>query len=976
MVVDVHGDQYSQRFFRARPTAAPIYPQSIQAHNPTTPTSTPKANDSRNRVTPLRDSYPCHDWSESPTSRTWTSRERIKAATCLALSSDGRYLAVGETGYSPRVLTFNLQDDSSDTPLVSISEHAFGVKAVAWSLDSKYLASLGAANDGFLYLWKIDARTGAARLFQQNRCTAYVKGMAWVGGNLITFGVRHVKVWRVDEPPAISPLKQKLLQDNLSPVSQAQKTLSGRNILLGSLLDATFSCAISVDESKAIICSESGDICVLDDTNKQMKLTRVLGVEFGVSCISLKNQTACISSKAGQFATLALDKVIAGSPDCVLTSYKISTGIMAMGFLPDKLVTIDSRHSIHIRNAEHLPKESGHDATSIPMPGHGDPIQGIQSLSRPNDTDASYFTWSGGGKITLWDLDGQIKCTFTIPVNHLGMGTDSEPANQLTVVRATKGGKQFVAGDKLGVLKVFDFAAKACLSETKAHSSDCHSISIFEDENKCLIVSSGRDRTAQLFYKTPEGLFEHFQTLEFPARVVQVLLPSDNKLLTCSLDRTLQVHDLVTKEGDPELMAAITARTIPLKASPASMAMGHDAKTAMVSLLDRSISVCDIVSGRQLNSFKCTDEGGIESVVLDSLVVGQSNQKDSVFLLAVSNTDKSVRLYDAQTGLFVDREWGHTESISGVTLVDEDESNQKLVSVGSDGTLMVWSMDPPESPAGSSSRDPSPVKDMSACNQPPLRRVLSKAELAEFQKLSPASGRRSPPRTIRKKTSRYALTSSTFKTPVQVTQASPSGSGIAEDTPCRRTSSGSRSGSPPPSPKAKVSRRPSMPVLSTSSTSSMRKRSGFGTINMATEQACRTLRAYRKKLASSEPISQELLAELDQELRLTAATLGDRAIRSKAMNETLLSGLLDQYSERLVTMLDEKLRLSRRGRSRSRSQSPSGGRGNRSDKGRDSDRDTLGNESRDGEGDSSGEDDRHSVVEAEDSPIPDSPSQR
>ncbi|KAK7229017.1 hypothetical protein V2G26_001187 [Clonostachys chloroleuca] len=79
---------------------------------------------------------------------------------------------------------------------------------------------------------------------------------------------------------------------------------------------------------------------------------------------------------------------------------------------------------------------------------------------------------------------------------------------------------------------------------------------------------------------------------------------------------------------------------------------------------------------------------------------------------------------------------------------------------------------------------------------------------------------------------------------------------------------------------------------------------------MSTEQACRTLRAYRKKLASAEPINAEVLAELDQELRLTASALGDRAIRSKAMNETVLNGLLDQYSERLVTMLDEKMRLS------------------------------------------------------------------
>jgi hypothetical protein len=48
---------------------------------------------------------------------------------------------------------------------------------------------------------------------------------------------------------------------------------------------------------------------------------------------------------------------------------------------------------------------------------------------------------------------------------------------------------------------------------------------------------------------------------------------------------------------------------------------------------------------------------------------------------------------------------------------------------------------------------------------------------------------------------------------------------------------------------------------------------------------------------------------------MTAAALGDRAIRSRAMNETALSGLLDQYSERLITLLDEKLRLSYQPRS-------------------------------------------------------------
>jgi hypothetical protein len=78
---------------------------------------------------------------------------------------------------------------------------------------------------------------------------------------------------------------------------------------------------------------------------------------------------------------------------------------------------------------------------------------------------------------------------------------------------------------------------------------------------------------------------------------------------------------------------------------------------------------------------------------------------------------------------------------------------------------------------------------------------------------------------------------------------------------------------------------------------------------MATEQACRTLRAYRKKLLSSEAVKEETLKELDQELRLTAMALGEKSLKSKAISETVLAGLLDEYSDRLVSLFDEKLRL-------------------------------------------------------------------
>jgi hypothetical protein len=105
VVVNVDdASNYSQRFFRARPTAIPLNAVNATACAPSAPTNT--ANDGRNRsVATLRDSavpfspstpHTSLEWGDAPTSKTWTSRERIKAATCVSISQDGSFLAVGE----------------------------------------------------------------------------------------------------------------------------------------------------------------------------------------------------------------------------------------------------------------------------------------------------------------------------------------------------------------------------------------------------------------------------------------------------------------------------------------------------------------------------------------------------------------------------------------------------------------------------------------------------------------------------------------------------------------------------------------------------------------------------------------------------------------------------------------------------------------------------------------------------------------
>lgn len=111
-VIATVDDQHniSQRFYRARPTTNPINSSSSVYGGPATPTQ----NESRNRTAAaLREvslgaspyaSPATNDWNDSPNARAWNAREKIRAATCVSFSPDGKFLAVGEVSLDCEVV--------------------------------------------------------------------------------------------------------------------------------------------------------------------------------------------------------------------------------------------------------------------------------------------------------------------------------------------------------------------------------------------------------------------------------------------------------------------------------------------------------------------------------------------------------------------------------------------------------------------------------------------------------------------------------------------------------------------------------------------------------------------------------------------------------------------------------------------------------------------------------------------------------
>jgi WD40 repeat protein len=723
---------------------------------------------------------------------------------------------------------------------------------------------------------------------------------------------------------SVSPSKPRFALDGTPlppPRPSLLKTLIGRNVLLGTLIEATFTAIAAISDQRAVICSEKGDVCLLDDSDGQ-KLMKIANTGFWITCLAVDLESGWIriGGKNGQVKVLGLNDLLvpvspsefpvsvleAVSPDD--TAY-----LCAMGYSAGSLITVDSKHSIEISNLDQDPTNPA--VRTTPFPAHGDAVLGVRLLCQPNKLNAAFLTWSADGSVVFWDLNGSSKASLQVRIEQLA-SLDDDTVNQCLIVRSSKDAAFLVAGDRYGVLRIINSETKNCTFDARAHISDIHDIAIFESLDTTLIATCGRDRTIQLFRHTSKH-WELTQTLDDHSASVCSLLFAENgeKLISCSTDRTIHIRQLVKNCVDGhDMIGAVPVRIITLKASPISMVACLDdgMRNFVVSLLDRTVATYEIASGRLVSSFRATDAEGSDAVALDALHIGapSSSAGRPTILAGVSSTDKSVRVYDAVTGSFLDREWGHTTAVTDVALLESPDSEQKtLISTGSDGTIMIWDLSPkPQEDFLDFVREISPTKDTSSA-RPPLRRVLSKAELAEFQRASPVTtptGRSSPPRSLRKKTSRYGLSSQSPIPPMPI--SSKHFTSTSDDSVLRRGSPRGSSRSPPASPKAREVRRPSL-ADSRGRTKSTGNFGDLGTLQYATEQTCRALRTYRKKLVSSETVKDDTLKELDQELRLTAVALGEKSLKSRAISETVLSGLLDQYSDRLVSMFDEKLRL-------------------------------------------------------------------
>ncbi|RMY70421.1 hypothetical protein D0863_05800 [Hortaea werneckii] len=954
--------EISQRFFKARPNAVGTTREAV-GQWPASPTP----NEPRNRAlghgkdshgaSPLGASG--RDWSDSPNGRTLTAKDKVKAATSIALSPNGKWLAVGETGYKPRILIFSLAENAEDALVSTLSEHSFGVHALSFSPDSKYLASLGTINDGFLYLWQIDNRTGSATLYASNKCTTLTNCMTWIGGSLVTAGLRYLRVWRPDEEAGnetrrnestLSPATPRTRTDNRSSefgnsiLNPRQRVLVGRNTLLGDMLEANLVDVVSISEEEAIVCTESGHICRLDDKSKAQSLTCLGAADTAISAAAWDGDNFLhVAGVEGQTQRLSLSDLRASHPDVNAHSPRRAASpqkahrddgsdVVGLAIVGKVIVELSVRDGVRLTNCA---EDTG--AISNQAPAHGDSVNGVQEASVCILNGSSFLTFSGNGSVRLWACDGSPIAMVTVPVE----SSADMPGltNELKAVSLLSEGYLIAAGDKYGGLTILDVSTGSVLSQLRAHSSEITSICTFTRSDLQIVATSSRDRTIQLFAWRNEQL-ELLQTLDEHAGAVIQLLATDGgrELISCSADRTAVIREAVQRDdSDAATLVYGMLRAINLKSAPTSMCLMPSSADILIATTDRNLSRFSVDSGRLGLHFKCSDQEGGEAVIL-SKVAFTPSWRGTPAIIGISSNDKSVRLY-SESGMLLARDWGHTEGITDLDLLldaqttDSESQTSRLVTTAVDSTIFMWDASPASTDRPSKAFGGADIQAEQTSNnlqslRPPLRKVISHTELARLKRdTSVNDGEPESPKTTQPShlTSPQRLSKKSSRMTVgQTPKLEPAFRSSHAESSSRRQSLKQRSPSPP-SPRNRKDRlrKPSLSLplrrksvedvqssAGPASSGATAANSTFGSLTASTESACRTLRSYRKKLSGATAngsISPEALRELEKELKLTAKALSEKS-HSKGLEEAMMARLLDQASEKIVGMLDERIK--------------------------------------------------------------------
>jgi hypothetical protein len=594
-------------------------------------------------------------------------KDRVRSINCIAISPNKKYLAIGESGYQPRILLFSLANDLNSKPFALIYEHSFGVNSITFSSDLKHFCSLGLINDGFINIWKVSPTS--ISLLASNRCTTVINQVLWHEDFVITLGLRFIKVWKFEDS---EPDK----------VIQKPNVLKGKNVLLGSFINLNFVTASILNSDEILITSNSNQLLLLK-LNQDLKLLDLVPPTYPFQnlVVDYENQLIWFESTNQTIRSIEIGQL---KPSDELFSSKVPASKVGgvFGTSPTKELTkmyhitkiynFDSKRLIYLNDCEEIVlfnKESS-DIERIIV---GSLIKNLAGFKNCFLQDLIVFSKQGKIKVVNGaSVNLKTLISFELPSNGL-------VSNSLTAIDSN--GKNLFLGDKFGnihIVEVLENEKYKVVYQTKAHSSSVNDIVYFEVGNFQLITSISRDRMIQFFFKSKDSNdWDILQTIPIHNGNLTRVQYIDNRIYVCSTDRSISIHKI---EIEDDSIKVFQVKVISNKSTPVNFKVYNN--ELIVSMNDKSLQVYKVNENYELSrSFKLANEKINENLLVENFLINKN------YFIA-SSSDKSLRVFNYLTGRLVSVAWGHLDTILSLTL----NSLGELLSIGSDGCIFKWTI--------------------------------------------------------------------------------------------------------------------------------------------------------------------------------------------------------------------------------------------------------------------------------------------
>ncbi|XP_060743849.1 WD repeat-containing protein 62 [Tachysurus vachellii] len=620
-----------------------------------------------------------------------TSRKTFSA---LAFSQNGKYLVTGESGHMPCVRVW---DVTERTQVAEVQCHKYGVACVAFSTNGSYIVSVGFQHDRTVSVWEWKRGTVIA----SNKVSSRVLAVSFSEDSsyFVTAGNRHVKFWYLDAS------KERRVNSTVP--------LIGRSGLLGEHHNSEFcdlACGRGTMSSSTYCITHTGLLCQFN-SNRQLDLwvdlktssARCLSVsEAFIFCGGADGTVRVFSPQNLQYITtlhrphcLGVDvsqgmqpKPEAEYPDTLaLTHDPVTSHLMCV--YNDHSVYVWDVHDVH--NVEKVYSSLYHSAC----------VWSVETYPELDDSAAalmpgSFLTCSSDNTIRLWNSDIQqnhsnlysqdlVKIVYVDnDTGHLKAPPDKAEGNQdgklgIRVLGISPDGQHLAAGDRSGNLRIYGLQFMDEFLRIEAHDSEILCLAFSPTETGVhLLASAGRDRLIHLFnmdksYSLVQTVYDHSASVT--AMKFTCVGPKVS-MVSCGADKSIYFRSAEKTSQD---LAFSRSHHVVEKSTLYDMDLDATLTHTAIACQDRNIRVYNVKSGKMKRCFKgsLTDDGPVLKVQLDP----------SGMFLATSCSDKSICVFDYETGECVATLFGHSEIVTGIKFSSDCKH---LITVCGDSCVFVW----------------------------------------------------------------------------------------------------------------------------------------------------------------------------------------------------------------------------------------------------------------------------------------------